>query len=771
MFLSSLRRSSFDQRAARAIPPLLVLGVLLTLAALVQLHQGPFSRLWSTMGTVRPVGIEGVHLPEQDAAGRAFRWTDGAAIATLPNLDAPAAYLELAGGTHGPRSATIALSDYMVTVPVYETRHRYYIALPPSDSEQIKLRIYSSPWDEFLGGREIGTQLGELALVSAAVLPKALLLHAMLAACMICGSLWYATRRMGLALGLGLALAAAGAAWYRLDGWQRCSYGTALFVLSVLVMAIAMVTWLARSLAQRARARRDQREGAAGVGLLVVSLLIGICFIYWRSFGDEGDTIAAGYLLAHGKLLYRDVFSHHFPFPYYWSALLIRLFGDDLLVQRLAIAALFFTNFALLAHITGRPMLMGLTALSWAVIGHFYYGNTAIYETFTALVLPSIFIITLGISLDFFPLTRALCALIALYSAIALLSDPLACYPVLCCGGMLLAHQPTRKGAWLVGLLAGALLACYGGYLLVSNTWGSFFHDAIWFNSHVYSRYTNTDAIKLPTLGGLLASGLGIFDGRWFNLNLLAPVAEYTTMFDQRIDSGFFYRAAILVATGQMLARGRWKAALFCYIYGAALMIRSLEGLYVAALVIVACFLGFGALLREWERGVGAGRASSAMRYLGYAVIAPLLAILLIRSSLFAITNYQTAFYEHSFGMLEDEASRLRGLTCGQEATLLYYPGEPLLHVYSGMAPAARYTFLYPWVADIAADEVEAALRTSPAVVYLSMSGSVWGYPNDQYLGPLYEFLKAHYLQIDSETFVSPQIVDKCHSLQAGVLP
>lgn len=771
MFLSSLRRSSFDQRAARAIPPLLLLATMLTLAALVQLHQGPFSRLWDTMGAVRPIGIEGVLLREQDAAGRDFRWTDGAAIATLPNLDAPAAYLELAGGAQGPRSAAIALSGSLVKLPIYETRHRYYIALPPSDSEQIKFRIYSPTWDEFPGGRKIGIQIGELALVSAAVLPKALLLHAMLAACMICGSLWYATRRMGRALGLGLALTAAGAAWYRLDGWQRCSYGTALFVLSVLVMAIAIITWLARSLAQRTRAGRDRRQGAAGVALLVASLLIGICFIYWRSFGDEGDTIAAGSMLAQGKLLYRDVFSHHFPFPYYWSATLIRIFGDDLLVQRLAIPALFFANFALLARITGRSMLIGLTAISWAIIGHFYYGNTAIYETFTALALPSIFIITLGVSLDFFPLTKAICALMALYIAIALLSDPLACYPALCCGGMLLAHQPTRRRAWLVGLFAGAVLAGYGGYLLLSNTWGSFFHDAIWFNSHVYSRYTNTDAIKLQTLAGLLTSGLGIFDGRWFNLNLLAPVAEYTTQFDQRIDSGFLYRAAILVASGQLLARGRWQAALFCYIYGAALMIRSMEGLYVAALVILACFLGFGALLREWERGVGAGRASAAMRYLGYAVIAPLLALLLIRSGLFAITNYQTAFYENSYGMLEGEARRLRGLTCGQEATLLYYPGEPLLHVYSGMAPAARYTFLYPWVADIATDEVEAALRTSPAVVYLSMSGSVWGYPNHQYLGPLYEFLRAHYVQIDSETFVSPQIVDNCHSLQAGVLP
>lgn len=747
------------------------MATLLTLAITLYLwNLGFVSKILRDLNTIGPSSIDGIYQREHSKDGQTFRWTNGTAIVGLPNADAPATYLELAGGTPRTKSATIAFSSYLVRVPIYETRHKYYIALATSDSELVKLRIYSSPWKEFPGGRDIGIQISALALVSASAFPKALLLHAMLAVCLICGSLWYTTRHMGVALGLALVLAGVGAVWYRVAGWQHYSYGAALFALSVLNMAIVLSAWLARSVAQNAAHRDDRARGAVGVALIATSLLIGICFIYWRAFGDEGDTIAAGLLLAQGKLLYRDVFSHHFPFPYYWSATLIRLFGEELLVQRLAIPALFFANFALLARITKQYLLVGLTAISWAIIGHFYYGNSAIYETFTALALSSMFIITLTLALDLFPLTKSICVLIAIYIAVALLSDPLTCYPVLCCCGMLVVHRPTRRRAWQMGLIAGALLMGYGGYLLLSNTWGAFQHDTIWFNAHIYSRYTNTSTMRLPTLGGILSSGLGIFDTRWFNQNLLAPVAEYASMFDRRIDSGFFYRAAIIIASGQILLRGGWKAAIFCYIYAAALMMRSQEGLYIGALAIQACFLGFGTLLQMWDRRDHIGWASLAVRYLGYAIIAPLLALLLIRSGHFAIANYQSAFYESSYGRLESEAKRLRNLTCGMDASLLYYPSEPLLYVYSDMAPAARYSFLYPWVADIAMDEVKGALRTKPTVVYLSMSGEVWGNPNANYLEPLYAFLKKYYVQIDSETFVSPLIVKNCQNIQAGTM-
>jgi hypothetical protein len=69
---------------------------------------------------------------------------------------------------------------------------------------------------------------------------------------------------------------------------------------------------------------------AAAAVLLGVSFAIGWTQLYWNNFIDEGDNLAGGVLLAHGQLLHRDVFSHHFPFPYYSVAAVARCCGESI---------------------------------------------------------------------------------------------------------------------------------------------------------------------------------------------------------------------------------------------------------------------------------------------------------------------------------------------------------------------------------------------------------------------------------------------------------
>jgi hypothetical protein len=63
---------------------------------------------------------------------------------------------------------------------------------------------------------------------------------------------------------------------------------------------------------------------AAGMVLLSISFLIALTKVYYSRFVDEGDNLSVGWLLSQGSILYRDVFSHHFPFPYYWVAGVVR---------------------------------------------------------------------------------------------------------------------------------------------------------------------------------------------------------------------------------------------------------------------------------------------------------------------------------------------------------------------------------------------------------------------------------------------------------------
>ena len=88
------------------------------------------------------------------------------------------------------------------------------------------------------------------------------------------------------------------------------------------------------------------RAAAWGAALLAVAGTLGATQVYWKNFVDEADNLAGGLLIARGHALYRDVFSHHLPFPYYWVAAVIWLCGKSILAVRLSVLVFETTIFA-----------------------------------------------------------------------------------------------------------------------------------------------------------------------------------------------------------------------------------------------------------------------------------------------------------------------------------------------------------------------------------------------------------------------------------------
>ena len=84
------------------------------------------------------------------------------------------------------------------------------------------------------------------------------------------------------------------------------------------------------------RAKRDAREWLPWL-LLGAAALVGCTTLYAYSFADEGDSLWIGLLLSRGQRLYRDFFSHHFPFQDYWGAAVIAAFGKSILAVRLSV--------------------------------------------------------------------------------------------------------------------------------------------------------------------------------------------------------------------------------------------------------------------------------------------------------------------------------------------------------------------------------------------------------------------------------------------------
>jgi len=127
--------------------------------------------------------------------------------------------------------------------------------------------------------------------------------------------------------------------------------------------------------------------------LLGLAFLVGLSKVWYGRFVDEHDNITVGWLLTEGYTLYRDVFSHHFPFPYYWNALVISIFGNSFVAIRVALLTLQISLFAISMRITRFHLAIGLTVLSWNLINQFHRGQEAIYATFEGIFTTTIFII------------------------------------------------------------------------------------------------------------------------------------------------------------------------------------------------------------------------------------------------------------------------------------------------------------------------------------------------------------------------------------------
>jgi hypothetical protein len=95
---------------------------------------------------------------------------------------------------------------------------------------------------------------------------------------------------------------------------------------------------------------------------------------YISRFVDEGDTLSVGWMLSQGSILYRDVFSHHFPFPYYWVAGIVRIFGNSFEAVRISVMLLQIGLFAVCMLLTRFYLVIGLTSLVWNLINQFQRG-------------------------------------------------------------------------------------------------------------------------------------------------------------------------------------------------------------------------------------------------------------------------------------------------------------------------------------------------------------------------------------------------------------
>lgn len=507
----------------------------------------------------------------------------------------------------------------------------------------------------------------------------------------------------------------------------------------------------------------DDAQKKLGWILLSASFVIGYLTLEWGSFIDEADNIAVGVLLDDGYVLYRDIFSHHFPLPYYWIAFISKFVGISVIIARLSVLVFQIISFAIGMKLSQFEVSLGLTSLIWNILKIPYKGNMVLYTIFCAVSLVVIFSVALAIISRKVEGNWRHGLLLGLFSIIALMSDPLSIYAIL----IVLFFLITRPSEAKIGIILVAVMAIglsiYLTYLIATNTLIDFVRDTIFFNLEIYSQYLYTNPMRLNEFTEFSIRGLDILSSKWFSLDPMKPISTAYSQFDSWLFTGFLYRLSIILLSLWFFIQKKYRGALFAYFFGASLLVISEWDFRSASFVIVSIF----AAVKIVSYKTTAQQSMNSKKILLYSIkliIGFMTVWLLYRTAGHIFENSQMLSYKSIFRNDEELSQNIvNQFSCNHEDVFLaYYPGNPYIYFFTNLRPVSKYMFMWPWVADVGLSDVIMHLDQKKVVVYIEDT-QIWGkYNTKEYLSELITFLDENYYDIEDGWYISPKAYQFC---------
>lgn len=498
-----------------------------------------------------------------------------------------------------------------------------------------------------------------------------------------------------------------------------------------------------------------------GWSLLAISIVFGFITLYKGILGDEADNLVVGSLLLRGYTLFRDIFSHHFPFPYYWVAIIVGLFGKSIFVARLSILVFQTTIFAFGMRLSGDYLLLGIAAVIWSIVRSFYSGNMVLYSSFAGAAVLIIFITIVVILQQRVVPSWKHWLLIGLFSIISILSDPLSVYAV----GVALVFLFTKRPIWgvYVSLVIGAGLLMYAGYLYFTGSIQAFWSDAILFNTQIYAKYIYTNPLRFGDLLSTIIKGLGITDAVWLNLDPLKHIIPQYTELDHWFFTGFLYRFSVIATTVFLALRKQYRTAAFTYLFTASALIIEKWGFRAQPFILVSILAISALITNEWWRDTGNRVLKTTQIIIGVMVL--VMTIWLSARLSVNIYKLRNTYGDMQLADYKRDAFYIEGLTCNQPNVLLgYYPDGNYWYWFTGMKPVSKYVYLWPWVAEVGLNDVIHELSQNKVLaIVVRQDFVIWGaYDSKEYLHPLDEYLDMNYHKISEGVYVSPKLYALC---------
>jgi hypothetical protein len=535
------------------------------------------------------------------------------------------------------------------------------------------------------------------------------------------------------------------------------------------------------------RAREWADRPVIGYTLVAVSVLIALTqvFYVYYNIGDEGDNFATGWLISNGWSLYKNVFSHHFPFPYLWIAAVIKLFGPSVFVVRFSLILLRTVVLALSMKLSRYHFALGLTALAWSLLGYLYLGNGVLYQSFAGLFAVGAFAIGLGvITGDVRPGKTALLSA-GVFLGVSIFSDPLMILPAIIFVGVIAIHSYQNRisveglrssfshiGFVLAGIIVVAIFVFV--YLIFNDSIHDFYQDGILFNAQVYSKYN--PRITVSEIIRPVTSFLDAFNKQW--RYYLSPHFEWTSFefIDRWVFLGFFLRVGIFLGSVALLIWRKFLAAILMYLFGAMILVRSETFFHASPFVFMALFCISWLIFTGFKLPDPIPIMSQSVRIqkpfqkiiktlivIVWVMVVAAFLWLNLRGAGNLISIRADLGYSANFEAIRGNSGFLREATCRLEAArVLVYPLDPIQYFFAEIPPSSKYHFMTPWVAEVGQQAVLSDIEGGAHLVYVNRDANIWGHPVTDYLREMLSFLDEKYVQIEPNYFASPELLLTC---------
>jgi hypothetical protein len=523
------------------------------------------------------------------------------------------------------------------------------------------------------------------------------------------------------------------------------------------------------------------------VSFLLISFFFNLIILYFTFYnaGDEGETFLNGWLLSSGKVLYRDIFTNHFPFSYIWVSIITSLFGSSIAIYRLSLLVLRIVLFGSAMAITRDKLVIGLVSLCWSLIGPLYLGNLLVYYSFNGILIISAFFIVFAVLKGDINYSNKVTLYIGFLIGLSFLNDPFMYLP----GAIMLfflivaglragvTHKEKFLHAFCPFLGAVLVIIIYIAYLLLTSSFNEFIQQCVVFNIEIYSKYSYV----YPTIAPFFRALIGGFDVFSSSVRVITDPyydLQYFELLEGWVFTALFARLAVITIFLVFLLRKKYICAIFIYLLGAAIYARGANYFHSSAFIIFSITAASYVLLDFFSTFFEIWSLKPTKRNWNYYKLLIIITLAVTVNSMFFWLNIRMVeffsqrrsefSYETQFGHWINDANHFYSFSCGNsEATFLYYVYNPIISYLTMLPPTTRYYNMTPWVAEVGLQETIDNLEGKFAIVYIEKDTTLWGFNTNEYLSDIIDYLDNNYIEVEYRTYLSPLQYQYCFPPQS----